>query len=88
MEAYLNHARIGEPMLTEPVLIKESTLPWQAAGRMWTASGYGARIPSHYMAQWRGRWRRVYVCIYSNSGTAFIGKSLSSGIRVDLDEWP
>lgn len=51
------------------------------AGLMWTASGYGRRIPMRYMVQWQERWRRVYYCSMSNAGTAYIGK-LSDGITV------
>lgn len=43
-------------------------------GLQYTSSGYGRRIPSEWMVQLPGspRWRRVYVCIYSNSGTAYV----------------
>ena len=44
-----------------------------------TRSGYGKRIPSNIMVHYQGRWRRVYVSIYSNSGTAYIGRSLRDG---------
>jgi hypothetical protein len=49
-------------------------LPHHIAGRDWTASGYGRRIPSVYLVQLPGskRWRRVYVCCYSNVGTAYV----------------
>lgn len=43
------------------------------AGR--TRTGYGARLPTGYLVQWGGRWRRVYVACYGNSGTAYIGPS-------------
>lgn len=38
-----------------------------------TQSGYGRALPTPYMVQWQGRWRRVKVCQYSNAGTAYIG---------------
>lgn len=83
---YLQHGNPGEPMRTEYVESKESPLWWQLRGLSFTASGYGARIPTRYMVRYLGRWRRVYCCIYGNSGTCYIGKSLSNGIRVDK-EW-
>jgi hypothetical protein len=51
-----------------------AVLPWQAAGRSFTATGYGRRIPTTRRVQLPGspRWRRVYVCIYSNAGTAYV----------------
>lgn len=39
-----------------------------------TATGYGKRMATATMVQYRGRWRRVYCCIYSNIGTCYIGK--------------
>lgn len=50
----------------------ERLLPWQARGLCYTASGYGAAIPSAYMVRYAGRWRRVYCTVYSNSGTCWI----------------
>ena len=49
-------------------------LEWQKRGLSFTASGYGRRIPTSYMVQLPGspRWRRVYCCIYSNSGTCYV----------------
>jgi hypothetical protein len=53
---------------------KRAPLAWQRAGRQFTASGYGRRIPSEIMVQIPGspRWRRVYVCCYSNAGTSYV----------------
>jgi len=47
-------------------------LPWQEKGLQQTASGYGSRLTHGSKVLWSNRWRRVYVCIYSNSGTAYI----------------
>jgi len=54
---------------------------WQVAGLSFTASGYGKRIPTQYMVRFPGerRWRRVYCCVFSNAGTCFVGKNLSTG---------
>ena len=53
---------------------KQEPLWWQSRGLQFTASGYGRRIPTPYMVKLPGspRWRRVYCCIYSNSGTCYI----------------
>lgn len=56
----------------------EKPLWWQDRGLSFTASGYGKRIPTRYMVRYKGKLRRVYCCIYSNSGTCYIGK-LSDG---------
>ena len=52
-------------------------------GLTFTRTGYGARIPSPRMVFFNGRWWRVYVRIWSNIGTAYIGKfSQDENIRV------
>lgn len=52
---------------------EEKPLPWQLAGRMQTATGYGARLTSSKIAITPdGRRRRVYVTQYANAGTAWI----------------
>lgn len=84
LSAYLQHGQAGEPMRTESVPVRESIMPWQAAGLTWTATGCGRRIPTPYMIQVEGRWRRVYCFIISNSGTLFIGRSLKAGTVVDV----
>ena len=48
-------------------------MPWHLAGLTYTASGYGAKIPSRWMAVCRdGRKRRIYVVCYSNAASMFI----------------
>lgn len=44
------------------------------AGLQFTRSGYGNRIPTEHVVKLPGEkiWRRVYVCIWSNSGTAYV----------------
>ncbi len=50
-----------------------SELPWQKQGLSYTASGYGAKIPTHHMVRTIDqKWRRVYCTIYSNIGTLWI----------------
>jgi len=42
-------------------------------GLSWTATGYGTKIPTRYMVRTiDSKWRRVYCCIYSNSGTLYV----------------
>ena len=45
---------------------------WQKRGLSYTRSGYGSKIPTARMVFYAGRWRRVYVTIFSNIGTAWI----------------
>ena len=37
-----------------------------------TVSGYGGRIPTRYMVRYDGRWHRVRMMQYGNSGSAYI----------------
>lgn len=71
--------------LTQEVEVKEKPLPWQLAGLQYTASGYGARIPTRYTVRYNGRWRRVYCICYGNSGTLFIGKQFDPCLTVQID---
>lgn len=85
MQAWLQH-KGGErgPFLTESVPVKEKLLPWQERGLSYTATGYGRKIPTHYMVQHRGKWRRVYCCIFSNVGTLYIGKLSPQAVTVTI----
>lgn len=83
-EAYLQHGKAGGPYITENVPVIERPLWWQERGFSYTASGYGARIPTAYMVQVQGRWRRVYCAIFSNNGTLYIGRG-ESKIFVSVD---
>lgn len=53
---------------------KDAPMPHHLAGLQYTRSGYGSRIPTTHMVKLPGsnRWRRVYVCIWSNAGTAYV----------------
>lgn len=53
-------------------LVKVKQLPWQKLGLSYTASGYGAKIPTQHMVYGGGRWRRVYCRLHSNIGSLFI----------------
>jgi len=74
----------GVSMLTQSVPLKESPLAWQLAGYSYTATGYGRKIPTRYMVQWEGRWRRVYCCVLSNNGTLYLAKGSEWLCTVDL----
>ena len=53
---------------------------WQSAGLLYLKTGYGKKIPTEYMVHYKNRWRRVYCCVYSNSGSLYItGKSDTLG---------
>lgn len=69
--------------MTVPAKVDE--LWWQKQGLSYTASGYGRRIPTRYKVLFNSRWRRVYVCCYSNSGTAYIGKFGGIGEQITVD---
>ena len=85
MIAYLHFAPGTAPFPTVCVPHKDAPLWWQEGGLSYTASGYGNRIPSRHMVRWQGRWRRVYVCQYSNASTAYIGKPGAWLATVSLD---
>jgi len=54
------------------------------AGKTFTVSGYGFRIPTRFKVLFRSKWRRVYSCCFSNNETLFIGPSLERGHIVEL----
>jgi len=56
------------------VAMKVNELPWQKAGLSYTATGYGAKIPTRHMVRINDRWYRVYCTIYSNAGTCWVSK--------------
>ena len=51
-------------------------------GRTFTTSGYGSKIPSPYMVKKENRWYRIYIVVWSNSGSAYI---ISKGKRLFLE---
>ncbi|MGV8919531.1 MAG: hypothetical protein ACOH2R_17320 [Pseudomonas sp.] len=72
-QLFVNVGKAGEPMVTVAVESKDAPMRHHKLGLSWTASGYGKRIPTSMMVKYDGKWRRVYCCIYSNSGTCYIG---------------
>jgi hypothetical protein len=73
------------PFLTIKTEARENLLPWQKRGLSYTATGYGRKIPSTWQVKFEGTWRRVYICCFSNSGTAYITSKGKPLARVDLD---
>ena len=57
-------------------------LPWQLQGLMYTASGYGSKIPTIKMIKYNNRMYRVYCHIYSNAGTCYV---IIKGEKVIID---
>jgi hypothetical protein len=58
--------------LIYPAHLHTDMLPWQTAGRQYTATGYGSKIPTTQVIYLAGRKYRVYCRIYSNIGTCYI----------------
>lgn len=66
---------------TDPKLAGAHKVVWPGAnGR--TASGYGRKIASRFMLNYAGRWRRIYVMVFSNNGSAYV---VVNGAEVFLD---
>ena len=65
-----------------PLETIERPMWWQLRGLMYTATGYGSKIPTQYMVKHNNRLKRVYCRIFSNSGTLYI---LSGKQRINLD---
>ena len=51
---------------------KEAPLWHHLKSLMYTATGYGSKIPTIYKVKHNNRWKRVYCHIYSNFGTLYI----------------
>lgn len=98
LTAYLQHGTGGKdtnergefrplPRRTESVPVLRSPMRHHRANLSYTATGYGEKIPTEYMVQWRNRWRRVYCRIFSNSGTLYIRvpSATETGGRIVVD---
>lgn len=79
MTAYI---KISSEKRVEITEIRVKELWWQKRGLFFTATGYGNKIPSIYMLKYQGRWYRIYIRIYSNSGTSYI---VSKGTELIVD---
>ena len=62
----------GLKYLIYPAVFVEEPLPHPKMGRQYTATGYGAKIPTEKMAIILGRSYRVYSMIFSNIGTNYV----------------
>lgn len=90
MEAYLQHGSgQGNSFRTESVECKESLLPHHKRGLSYTASGYGAKLPTRYMVKADNglskRWYRVYSTCISNVSSEYIVMR-GEKIRVTLQQ--
>lgn len=57
----------------EIVSAKRQPLWWQERGLQQTSTGYGSKLSTSIVIQLSDkRWRRIYVCCYSNSGSAYV----------------
>ena len=68
---------------TDPALVtdhKTTTAPLSGQ----TVSGYGGKVPTRHMVRYAGRWHRVYVMVYGNSGSAYIVKG-GETLHLDTD---
>ena len=72
----------GTNFWCKEVEYKRAPLWWQLRGLSFTASGYGKAIPTDLMVKFNNRWRRVYCCIFSNSGTLYIKSPAGETITV------
>lgn len=70
------------PMSTHQAEVKHAPTWWQLKGLMYTATGYGSKIPTEYMVKLGSRWCRVYCAIYSNIGRSYI---VSKGVKVTVN---
>ncbi|QYA57499.1 hypothetical protein SARAHDANIELLE_71 [Hafnia phage vB_HpaM_SarahDanielle] len=50
----------------------QKLLDWQIAGLSKTATGYGTKIPTSFIVNYKGRQRRVYQNVYSNVASSYI----------------
>lgn len=79
--AYLHFGTGDEPRQTIRVPMRQTDLP-----QGMTRTGYGARLPTTYLVQWDGRWRRVYAACYGNSPSCYIGPSGAWIATVSLED--
>lgn len=54
--------------------VRVMRLSWQEQGLTYTATGYGAKIPTQYQIRVGAskRWRRVYATQYGNAGSCWV----------------
>ena len=74
----------GDYLETTETECKKEPLQWQKRGLQYTATGYGRRIPTEWKVKHNNRWKRVYCCIYSNSGACYIEQDRKPVATVDI----
>ncbi len=67
---------------TDPALVTGTRTDATAPNYGHTISGYGGKIPTAHWIHYAGRWHRIYVMCYSNSGTPYV---VVKGERLILD---
>lgn len=72
MKAYLQFGNFGGPYQTVAVEHKEKPLQHHILGLSYTATGYGNKLPTRYMARYDNRWYRIYSICYSNVSTEYV----------------
>ena len=65
-------------------VIKGPLLWWQKKGLMYTATGYGSKIPTKWQVKWNNRIYRVYCSIHSNCGVMYI---ISKGTKFYIQDY-
>ena len=81
IKAYVQHGTSGTPMRTEEVEVKTDPLRHHTLGLSYTASGYGAKLPTVFKVFYQGRWYRVYSVCFSNVSTEYI---ISKGEKLNV----
>lgn len=70
-------------ILKGPVHVRVKETWWQKQGLSFTASGYGAAIPTRYVTTINGREHRIYAVVYSNNGSLYVR---IRGVKYFIDE--
>ena len=85
IELYLQHASTDNRCFkTELVEHKIEPMQHHKLGLYYTATGYGAKVPTQYMVKYNNRWYRVYCAVYGNSGSTYI---VSNGDKIKVIEY-
>lgn len=82
MQYYLQFGTYPGPFQTVSVTHKEKPLRHHDLNLQYTATGYGSKIPTPYMIFFESKWRRIYVAIFSNAGTAYV---IVDGEKITVD---
>jgi len=77
--------KLSDPNVWAMPDIYLNPLPWQERGLLYTATGYGHKIPSRYTLKLNGRMRRVYIACHSNCASSYV-EVLGERYIVEMDE--